>query len=93
VFIPRDLGHYSVSQSLAPPPKFRPLRSSAYGWLPYLEDVAISPDGTRLAFVQTSEDSRNLYVTESSGKLLGRVSVGKTKLRSIIYKKLMRPFY
>jgi hypothetical protein len=30
----------------------------AYGRLPSLEDVALSPDGTKLAFVRTTEDSR-----------------------------------
>jgi len=58
---------------------------SAYGRLPYLEDVALSPDGTRLAFVKTTDDTRDLYIVELSGKLLGGVGVGKTKLRGVMW--------
>jgi hypothetical protein len=58
---------------------------SAYGRLPYLEDVALSPDGTRLAYVKTTDDARDLYITESSGKLLGGAAVGKIKLRGVMW--------
>jgi dipeptidyl aminopeptidase/acylaminoacyl peptidase len=58
---------------------------SAYGRLPYLEDVALSPDGTRLAYVMTTDDARDLYITESSGKLLGGAGVGKAKLRGVMW--------
>jgi hypothetical protein len=34
-----------------------------YGHLPSLEDLALSPDGTRVAFIETEGDERNLYVT------------------------------
>src|SRR5438552_17630021 len=59
---------------------------SAYGRLPYLEDVSISPDGTRLAFVRTTEDSRSLFIIElMGGKVLGRARIGSTKLRSVFW--------
>jgi dienelactone hydrolase len=55
-----------------------------YGHLPTLEDVAISPDGTRLAFVSTQGDERLLAVTElATRKLLHGARLGATKLRSI----------
>jgi Tol biopolymer transport system component len=33
-----------------------------YGHLPTLEDLALSPDGTKLVFVRISGDECNLYV-------------------------------
>ncbi len=55
-----------------------------YGRLPNLEDVAISPDGTRLAFVRTDADARVLAVVSlDTGKIIAVARVGKTKLRSI----------
>jgi dipeptidyl aminopeptidase/acylaminoacyl peptidase len=58
---------------------------AAYGRLPTLEDVAISPDGTRVAFVKTNEDSRNLYIVELSGKILGSIKIGSSKLRQVLW--------
>jgi dipeptidyl aminopeptidase/acylaminoacyl peptidase len=55
-----------------------------YGRLPSLEDLALSPDGGKLAFVRTSEDSRNLYLARiSDGVTLGAARVGNAKLRNI----------
>jgi dipeptidyl aminopeptidase/acylaminoacyl peptidase len=55
-----------------------------FGRLPTLEDVVISPDGTKIAFVRTHEDSRNLLVgTLQGGESLGGARVGDTKLRSV----------
>jgi dipeptidyl aminopeptidase/acylaminoacyl peptidase len=49
-----------------------------------LEDVAISPDGTKLAFVRTKEDHRNLVVAPLNGaQILGGLRVGDAKLRSV----------
>jgi acetyl esterase/lipase len=59
---------------------------SVYGRLPYLEDVSISPDGKRLAFVRTLADTRNLYIIElDGGKVLGGMLVGTTKLRNVFW--------
>jgi dipeptidyl aminopeptidase/acylaminoacyl peptidase len=56
----------------------------AFGRLPTLEDVAISPDGSKLAFVRTQDDHRNLMVALlSKGEVLGGLRVGDTKLRSV----------
>lgn len=59
---------------------------SAYGRLPSLEDAAISPDGTRLAFVKTQENSRSLLIIDlASSKFLGGAQVGNTKLRDVLW--------
>jgi dipeptidyl aminopeptidase/acylaminoacyl peptidase len=57
---------------------------AAFGRLPSLEDVVISPDGTKLAFVKTSGDNRNLAVVPlHKHELLGGARVGNVKLRDI----------
>jgi dipeptidyl aminopeptidase/acylaminoacyl peptidase len=55
-----------------------------FGRLPFLEDVSISPDGTKLAFVRTRGDQRNLLVgLLTKPEVLGEVRVGETKLRGV----------
>ncbi len=55
-----------------------------YGRLPQLEDVALSPDGTKIAFVHTNEDSRLVAVVSlANHKPVGVLKVGEEKLRSI----------
>jgi dienelactone hydrolase len=57
---------------------------AAFGHLPTLEDVAISPDGTKLAFVKTSGESRKLVVIWlNKTETIGAVLVGSTKLRAV----------
>ena len=57
-----------------------------FGRLPTLEDMAISPDGTKIAFVRTHEDKRNLLVGLLQGaETLGGVRVGDTKLRGVTW--------
>ena len=59
---------------------------SAYGHLPSLEDAAISPDGTRLAFVKTSDNSRSLLIVDlATSKVLGGAHAGNTKLRDVFW--------
>jgi len=56
----------------------------AYGKLPSLEDLSLSPDGKRFAVVRTRDDERNLYLFDlSSGQALGGARLGDTKLRSV----------
>ncbi len=56
----------------------------AYGRLPSIEQVAISPDGTKIAFVQTTEDLRALAIFDvNEDKLLGAMRLGDTRLRSV----------
>jgi dipeptidyl aminopeptidase/acylaminoacyl peptidase len=55
-----------------------------FGRLPTLEDVIISPDGTKIAFVRTAEDKRTLLVGRlKDAETLGGVRVGDTKLRGV----------
>ncbi len=56
----------------------------AYGRLPTLEDLSLSPDGTRLAFVRTVGDQRNLVVHRlGESQALAAVHVGDAKLRGV----------
>jgi esterase/lipase len=56
----------------------------AYGRLPQLEHIALSPDGARVAFVRTEGDERVLAITDlATGRLLAKVRAGGEKLRSI----------
>jgi dipeptidyl aminopeptidase/acylaminoacyl peptidase len=56
----------------------------AFGRLPTLEDVAISPDGTNLAFVRTRGDERSLLVKPViKSEIVGGVRIGNTKLRDV----------
>ncbi|HWW81595.1 MAG TPA: S9 family peptidase [Steroidobacteraceae bacterium] len=56
-----------------------------YGKLPTVEDVALSPDGSRLAMIRTIADDRMLVVISvSEHKVLGKgLRIGSTKLRSL----------
>ena len=58
----------------------------AYGGLPTLEEVAISPDGDKLAFITSVHDERTMLVKSlSTGKLLGGVKAGSQKLRDLAW--------
>ncbi len=56
-----------------------------YGRLPTVEDVALSPDGSRLAVIRTNADKRMLLlVSLTDRKLLDKpILLGDVKLRSI----------
>jgi len=57
---------------------------AVYGGLPTVEDVALSPDGSRLAAVRTDGDLRMVIVaTVADGKVLRRIRASEDKLRSI----------
>ncbi len=65
-----------------PPAALAPL--SAYGALPSLELVQISPSGDRLAFVAVVGDRRTLAVADlKAGRTLGTAGVGLTKVRDL----------
>jgi dienelactone hydrolase len=56
----------------------------AYGRLPNLEDVALSPDGTKLAYVSTTSDTRAVRVMSlQDRRLLSSSSLGEFKLRQL----------
>ena len=55
-----------------------------YGRLPNIEDVALSPDGSRLAFVRTTADRRAIVIFGfDDHKTIGGLNVGAVKLRAI----------
>lgn len=57
-----------------------------YGRLPSLEDVAISPDGSRIAYIRTRGEDRIVYVTSlADRKAMQALRVGTTKLRSLLW--------
>ena len=61
----------------APPP------IEAYASLPALSNLAISPNGERIAFVGQAGTSRRLGVQTVSGEALGVVDLGTQKVRSV----------
>jgi dipeptidyl aminopeptidase/acylaminoacyl peptidase len=72
----------STAQPALADPEVTPLE--VFGRLPTLEHVAISPDGTSLAFVQTKGDERSLWVKPlDKAEVVGGVRVGDTKLRGV----------
>jgi len=55
-----------------------------YGRLPRLENVALSPDGSRIAFVKTEHDTRTAAIVAlDKREMLGGVRIGDQKLRGI----------
>lgn len=69
----------------APTGRTAPLE--VYGRLPSLENVALSPDGSRVALIRTVGNDRFLFVYSfADHKLVGKaLRVGATKLRSIAW--------
>lgn len=57
---------------------------TVYGQLPNIENVALSPDGTRLAYVRTQGDLRIVFIANvADRKVICWVKAGNTKLRAI----------
>ncbi len=56
-----------------------------YGRLPTLENVALSPDGSKIAFVRTKDTTRYLALAQLSPekKVLGASRIGEVKLRDL----------
>jgi dipeptidyl aminopeptidase/acylaminoacyl peptidase len=68
---------YARADDSRPPP-------GLYGRLPFLEDVILSPDGAKIAFVRTLGDQRDLVIAGfGQSRALGGARVGDTKLRGI----------
>jgi dienelactone hydrolase len=63
-----------------------PAPLEAFGRLPTLEHLVISPDGTQLAYVRTEEDRRTLIVRRfDNAEVLGGARLSETKLRNIAW--------
>jgi dipeptidyl aminopeptidase/acylaminoacyl peptidase len=55
-----------------------------YGRLPVLEDVVLSPDASKLAFVRTLDDARLLAIVSlADGKVIVGAKLGELKLREL----------
>lgn len=63
------------------PPQPPPLE--AYGDLPGVEDIALSPDGQRLAIVARFAGARRLLVIQPEGKLLNTAELGTMKFHGL----------
>ena len=56
----------------------------AYGRLPSIEQAVLSPDGSTIAFVQTTQDWRVLAIIDlNASKVVGATRVGDQKVRSV----------
>ena len=69
----------AVAVSAAPPPL------SAYGKLPHIEMMRLSPSGSRIAFIAVDGEERRLFVrnTDGAGAAIMVPKVGATKIRDI----------
>src|SRR5262249_50021632 len=57
---------------------------AVYGGLPNIENVALSPDGSHIAYVRSEGDARlDLIATVADRKMIRYVRVGEEKLRSL----------
>lgn len=58
---------------------------AVYGQLPNIEQIELSPDGSKLAVVVTNGEQRFLSITQVGGEALAGMKVGDTKLRSVTW--------
>jgi len=73
-----------LSAALCTPLRGYPSSLEAYGRLPSLENVALSPDGSRLAFIRTDANTRLLVIFSlSDHKVTSAMRLGENKVRSI----------
>jgi len=70
----------ATAQPAAPPPPIE-----AYGQLPALDQVVISPDGSRIAYIGQVGDKRRLGVQALTGQALGVIELGDVKVRGIFW--------
>src|ERR1700760_1985157 len=70
-------------RTAAAPATAAPLET--YGRLPSLEDIALAPNGQRVAFVRTKENLRLLAIADLPNSLLARAALGEVKLRRLAW--------
>lgn len=74
--------------ALASPSRATPVEAppiEAYGRLPAMSDVSLSPSGERLAFVATDTDGRKLFVRTVAGQPLAVMPLQTSKLRDVYW--------
>lgn len=57
----------------------------AYGSLPAVEDIEISPGGDRVAFIAVVGENRELIIQDLGGKQRTRINAGQAKVRDIAW--------
>lgn len=67
----------------APPPAPPPVE--AYGRLPAISDVSLSPSGERLAFVAADAEGRKLFVRSVAGQPLAVMPLQESKFRDVYW--------
>ncbi len=72
-----------MSPALAAPPEPPPVE--AYGRLPAMDLVDISPSGERLAFVASDGEGRKLFVRTVAGQPLAVVPLAEKRLRDVYW--------
>lgn len=87
LFVVAGFGAAAAAGSLAQPAPGLPAAAGSwevYGRLPRVEDVALSPSGSRIAFVQTTQDDRYVVIETLDSKAPARLlRAGDQKLRAI----------
>ena len=68
-----------ASPALAQTPAPTPL--AAYARLPAIEDAGLSPDGARVAAVETDGEKRRVRIRSFAGETLGRLDAGERRVR------------
>ena len=71
-------GAAAIAQGAPTPPPIE-----AYGALPALDQVSISPDGSKFAFIGQVGDKRRLGVATIDGKPISNTELGDVKIRGI----------
>jgi len=66
-------------------PAFAAPPIEAYGKLPGISDVVLSPSGTRIALIATDGEERSLYISTTEGKALNITKIGVFKVRELIW--------
>ncbi|MBI5939509.1 MAG: S9 family peptidase, partial [Caulobacterales bacterium] len=77
------LSMIGTSAARAAPPEAPPIE--AYGRLPAMSNVTLSPSGERLAFVATDTEGRKLFVRTVSGQPLAVMPLATSKLRDVYW--------
>ena len=77
IFASAALAALLATTAVAAPP------IEAYGRLPALQDVSISPDGSALAVIITSGDNSQIIARALTGQVLATASIGHRKVRSV----------
>ncbi len=74
-----------LSVVLAPAARAAPPPIEAYGALPSMEQITLSPSGTRYAFIARVGETRRLYVATTDNKPLSITELGDSKVTNVAW--------